>query len=163
MMGKRASSIVRGQSITLDSGFAVPTSSAAVPSFALHDRGSVSVRPGSNALTLCLAPQPTWDADRVVVGRVVSGLRALEGVAKVVNVDPSSGHAPLPGFSVTVTECGLLPPSYSAPPLPQPRHREGAFAPSAASAVGAVAPASGRGAVPREGELRGGGLAKSVN
>ena len=72
---------------------------------------------------------------QVVFGRVVSGLRVLDRIAKDVNVDPSSGNSPLPGFSVTIEDCGPMPPLYRPPPMSQEPARNPAATPSTRTPV----------------------------
>jgi hypothetical protein len=42
-------------------------------------------------------------------------VQVFERVSSLVKVDPSQGHRPLAGFSVTIADCGAMPASYRSP------------------------------------------------
>ena len=90
-----------------------------------NDRGSLSManagKDGNGSqFFVCLKRGASWDGKHVVFGRVVSGLRLFDRISSGVNVDPSASHRPLPGFRVTIEDCGLMPSSYKPPVLGDP-------------------------------------------
>jgi cyclophilin family peptidyl-prolyl cis-trans isomerase len=101
-------------------------------SFALaNDRGCLSMANGGpngngSQFFVCLKRGEAWDGKHVVFGRVVSGLRLFDRISREVNVDASSSHRPLPGFSVTVEDCGVMPGWYVPPPQAEPLRADGA-------------------------------------
>jgi hypothetical protein len=50
-----------------------------------------------------------------VVAVVFVFVQVFERVSSLVKVDPSQGHRPLAGFSVTIADCGAMPASYRSP------------------------------------------------
>jgi cyclophilin family peptidyl-prolyl cis-trans isomerase len=131
-------------------------------SFALaNDRGCLSMANGGpngngSQFFVCLKRGKSWDGKHVVFGRVVSGLRLFDRISREVNVDASSSHRPLPGFSVTVEDCGVMPGWYVPPPQAEPLRVEGAAASAVSGStsvavLGAAAPASLAGAAPAGG------------
>jgi hypothetical protein len=73
-----------------------------------------------------------------VVAVVFVFVQVFEMVSSLVKVDPSQGHRPLAGFSVTIADCGAMPASYRSPVHGAALRNELAATSSDAAAVAAA-------------------------